>query len=140
MTLLRRQPRLSLVAVVALGAALPMPLLTQQRDTTLHPSQYKQLADGVLSNSQPVFATDSLPGYRIEVRALVLGPNKSAPHVPLDGYAIMELRSGVIEVTTNGQLARRETSASWFVPKGARLAIRNLSELAVIRATVFTPR
>jgi hypothetical protein len=52
----------------------------------------------------------------------------------------MELRSGIAEVTTNGQTTRREAGAIWLVPSGAGLAIRNLAEVTVIRSTLISPR
>jgi hypothetical protein len=121
-------------------SAFPSAVLGQRPSQGPPPSQYKQLAPGILASSEPLFATDSLPHYRTEVRDFVIGPNQAAPHVPLEGFALMELRSGVIEASINDKPTRHEAGSSWFVPRGARLALRNLSEAAVIHTTVFVPR
>ena len=102
--------------------------------------EYRQLAPGVLASATPLFTSDSLPGYTLEVIDLVLGPNQNAERVPLEGFALLELRAGVAQVTINGTATRREAGAHWFVPRGAQFAIRNLAEVTMIRATVFRPR
>jgi len=99
-----------------------------------------QLAPGIMWSATPLLVTDSIPGQHVEVRDLVLGPNQSAARVPLTGFVLMELRSGIAEVTTNGQTTRREAGAIWLVPSGAGLAIRNLAEVTVIRSTLISPR
>jgi hypothetical protein len=134
------------LACLALSATAPATLTCQQpaQDTTRpapqKPESYRQLAEGVMASSEPVFATDSLAHFHIQVLNLVLGPNKSAPRVPLEGAAIMELRSGSLEVTINGRTTRQEIGATWFVPAGAKLALKNLSEVAIIRTTMLAPR
>jgi hypothetical protein len=133
----------AVLACITLSAAAPAALSCQQpgpdttRQTPPKPEVYRQLAEGVMASSEPVFATDSLPNYRVQILNLVVGPNKSAPRVPLDGAALMELRSGTLEVTINGRTTRREIGATWFVPAGAKVALRNLSEVAIIRTTVL---
>jgi hypothetical protein len=141
--LTRCRPALACLALSAVAPALlsgQQPPPGQAKPPGPPAETYKQLAEGVMVSSEPVFTTDSLPQYRIQVQNLVLGPNKSAPRVPVEGFALMELRSGTLEVTINGKSTRQETGSSWFVPQGARLALRNLSEVAVIRATVFVRR
>src|SRR6266567_3811792 len=97
---------------------LSAPLAAQQPTQSQQPPRYKQLAPGILA-SEPVFATDSLPRYHVEIRDLVLGPKQTAPTVPLEGFVLMELRSGTLQVTINGTATRREAGASWLVPRGA---------------------
>ena len=127
---------LLLLAAAALCAQQPQ----QQQPPPAPQRELKQLAPGILASAQPLFATDSLPGYRLEVRDLVLGPNQTADRVPLEGFVLMELRSGIAEVSINGRAARREAGSQWLVPRGARVAIKNLAEATVIRATVLVPR
>lgn len=118
---------------------LSAPLAAQQPTQAPQAPRYKQLAPGILA-SEPVFMTDSLPRYHVEIRDLVLGPKQVAATVPLAGFTFMELRSGTLEVTVNGTATRREAGAAWLVPRGARLALTNLGEVAVIRSAVFVPR
>jgi hypothetical protein len=99
-----------------------------------------QLAPGVLATEEAVFATDSIPGYQVRVRDLVIGPNQKADAVPLQGHALMELRSGEAEVAINGVSTRRQTGDLWLVPRGARFAIRSLAEATIIRTTMLEPR
>lgn len=102
--------------------------------------QYTQVAEGVLTSSTPLFVTDSIPRYHVEVRDFIIGPNKSAPRVPIEGFAVFELRAGMIETTTGGKAVRRETGDIWLVPARTPLAVRNLGEVAILRATVLVPR
>ena len=110
---------------------------------TLKPSgpsdaeRFTLLAPGVASATR--FATDSLPGYHVEVRDLLLGPIETAPDVPLDGFALMELSTGEIEISIDERKERREAGDLWFVRRGARIAIRNLGEIATIHTTVLRP-
>src|SRR5262245_12617597 len=101
---------LSTAALVVLSGQQPPP--GQARPQGPPTETYRQLGEGVMASSEPVFATDSLPGYRTQVLNLVMGPNKSAPQVPLEGFALMELRSGTLEVTINGKSVRQETGTS----------------------------
>lgn len=142
-----RTPLCSLAPAAALilqTAALAAQQPTGQRPPAPHPQaperQLKQLAPGVLTSALPLFATDSIPGFRVEVRDLVMGPNQTAERVPLDGFVLMELRSGTADVTINGRTTRRETESQWVVPRGARVSIKNVAEVTVIRATILTPR
>jgi hypothetical protein len=114
-------------------------LLGQQPTRVQEGNQFKQLAPGILVGAQGIFTTDSLPGYHVQVQDLVMGPKQEAPQIPLEGFAFMELRSGTVEVTIDGKSTRQEAGAWWFVRRGARVAIRNLEEVATIRAIVFTP-
>ena len=114
--------------------------LSAQQPAQAPAARFKQLAPGILGSTEAIFATDSLPRYRIEVRDLVMGPNQAAQRVPLEGFAIMELRAGAVEATVDGKRSRREAGSYWCVSRGAKLAIRNVSEVAAIRATVFVPR
>ena len=108
---------------------LSAPLAAQQQPTqSQQPPRYKQLAPGILA-SEPVFVTDSPPRHHVEIRDLALGPKQTAPRVPLEGFALMELRSGTLEVTINATATRREAGASWLVPRGARLAIKTRGEV-----------
>jgi len=93
---------------------------------------------GVLATTH--FTTDSLRGYHTEVRDLVFGPHSEASELPLDGDALMELRTGTIEVTLRGDKKERKAGEYWLVKRGARLAIRNVGELAVIRTILFRTR
>ncbi len=139
MLLLSHTPRLSLLICLLLSA-LPAAIQGQQPAPSQQPGRYTQLAEGILASTEPVFATDSIPRYHVEVRDLILGPNQNAPKVPLSGFTLMELRSGVVETTDGGKAVRRETGSVWLVARGAQLSIRNLSEAAVIRATSLVPR
>jgi len=131
------QPRCILVFFTTLIVAIPSKAHAQQ-DTAVQVSPYRQLAKGVAATTQ--FSTDSLRGYHTEVMDLILGPQGDAPEVPLGGFALMELRAGRIQLTIDGKQTRRNSGDYWSVSKGARLAIHNLGELAVIHTLVFAPR
>ena len=130
-----------LFAVCCIPAVMPVQCLhAQQQEAGHKPREVKQLAPGVLASAEPLFTTDSLPRYRVVVRDLMLGPKLEAPKVPLEGFTLMELRAGAVEVSVNGKVTRYETDSYWLVPNGARVAIRNVGELSVIRAVTLIPR
>lgn len=123
-----------------LAFGLPDQAAAQQPPPRAPGQQYTQLAEGVLTSSTPLFTTDSVPRYRVEARDFVIGPNKTVPRLPTEGYMLLELRAGTIETTTAGKAVRRETGSIWLAPPGSALAIRNVGEVAIIRATVLIPR
>lgn len=127
----------SLLALSALQVSTA-PTLAQQQAQPPGRRQFTPYAEGILSAQ--VFATDSVPGYRTVVLDLLMGPNMEAPDVPIRAFALMELRSGRIETTLNDVTEVREVDDVWIVPAGARLSIRNLSEVAVIRTMTLDPR
>lgn len=102
--------------------------------------QWKPLAEGILQGAAPLFATDSIPGFHVEARDLILGPRKEAPVVPLKGYTIMELLSGEADVTIGERTTHQRAGTFWFVPRGKALAIRSTGETAVLRAITLTPK
>lgn len=128
--------RLTHCALLCAAAFVPVRLLAQQRDTSRTP--YTPYAPGVLSATH--FTTDSLPSYRIEVRDLLIGPRGEASDIPVPGFALMEVRAGAIDLSLNDTRSQRDLGNYWIVPRGVRVAIRNLGELAVIRVVFFTPR
>src|SRR5690242_5604080 len=89
---LRIRTCLTRSALLFLAAVVPTRLLAQQQDTSRSP--YTLYAPGVLSATY--FASDSLLGYRMEVRDLLLGPRGEAPNVPVPGFALMEVRAGAV--------------------------------------------
>ncbi len=124
-----------------INAIVPARLLdAQQQAPPPRPRELKQLAPGILGSAAPLFMTDSVPRYHIEIRDLMLGPKQNAPDVPLTGFTVMELRSGAVEVSVNGKVTRQEGGGYWLVPTGARVAIRNLAEVSFIRTVTLTPR
>ena len=124
-----------------LGAIVPTRSVdAQQQAPPLKPREFKQLAPGILASATPLFVTDSVPRYHIEVRDLMLGPKQNAPEVPLTGFTVMELRSGAVEVSVSGKVRRQENGGFWLVPRGARVGIRNLAEISFIRIVTLIPR
>jgi hypothetical protein len=126
------------MALWVLLLGLPCRAATQQPPSASR--EYTQVAEGVLASSAPLFVTDSIPRYHLEIRDFIIGPNKSAPRVPIEGFAVFELRAGMIETTIGGKAVRRETGNIWLVPARTALAVRNLGEVAILRATVLVPR
>ena len=114
--------------------------VAQQPPSATPGQQYTQVAQGVLTSSTPLFTTDSVPRYRVEVRDFVVGPEKAVPRLPTEGYTLLELRAGTIETTSEGKAVRRETGSVWLVPPKSAVAIRNVGEVAILRATVLIPR
>lgn len=138
-------PRRMLVLAPALlvyGAALgaQQPTAQQAQRPQVPERTLRQLAPGILASTTPLFTTDSLPGYHVETIDLVMGPNQTAERVPLEGFVLMELRSGAADVTIDGRTTRREAESLWIVRRGARVSIKNAAEVTVIRATTLAPR
>jgi hypothetical protein len=129
-------PRGLLLALIV--GILPRSIAGQRQDSTRRQPTYTQLAAGILTTTH--FVTDSVRGYHIETRDLVVGAHQTSPAVPIDGFEVMELRSGSVEVAIAGRSARYRAGDYWFVRPEQRVAIRNLGELAVIHTLVLVPR
>jgi hypothetical protein len=99
---------------------------------------YESLAPGIVGAH--VFRSDALKDVTVEVSDVILGPGKSAPDFLVRGVAIMELKSGEVETTIDGQTVRRRPGAYWVVRSGQRYAIKNLGGQVVIQAFNMTRR
>ncbi len=99
---------------------------------------YESLAPGIVGAH--VFTSDALKDVTVEVSDVILGPGKSAPDFLVRGIAIMELKSGEVETSIDGQTVRRRPGAYWVVRAGQRYAIKHLGGQVVIQAFNMTRR
>jgi len=99
---------------------------------------YESLAPGIVGAH--VFTSDVLKDVTVEVSDVILGPGKSALDFLVRGVVMMELKSGEVETTIDGQAARRRPGAYWVVRSGQRYAIKNLGGQVVIQAFSITRR
>lgn len=99
---------------------------------------YESLAPGVVGAK--VFTSDALKNVTVEVSDVILGPGKSAPDLLVRGVVIMELKSGEVETSIDGQTVRRRPGAYWVVRAGQRYAIKNLGGQVVIQTFMMTRR
>jgi hypothetical protein len=81
----------------------------------------------------PLFVED-LPaiGARLEIRTIVVKPDTVAV-LPTAHEAVLELRSGDIETTTDGTRQARRLGEMWIVAPGSRVEIKVAGQLAVLR-------
>jgi hypothetical protein len=129
--------------VVLLSVSLPCgnapSALAQAGPTPARPEagavRYDRLADGV--HEARLFATEALASVRIEVTDVILGPERSAPSIAVDGFRVTELKSGEVETTIDGQATRRRPGDFWVVRPGQTYTIKNLGGMVVLHVITF---
>jgi hypothetical protein len=126
---------LSWVGLMMVGmpasAALAQPDPTESRP----PAKYEAVVPGLLGARKLV--TDALDPATLQAVDLLLGPGQSATAVPVPGPTIVELRSGLVETTIDGQIIVRRPGDYWVVLPGQAYGLRSLGSLATLRALVF---
>ena len=126
------------VVVVTLAAALGSTASALAQATPGVPAgaiRYEQIVEGV--HEAKLLGTDALPDVRVEVNDVILGPGKSVPALPFNGFRIVELKSGEVETTIDGQSARRRPGAFWVVGPRQSYAIRNLGGMVVLHVVAL---
>jgi hypothetical protein len=98
--------------------------------------KYESIAPGLVAAR--IFMTDAQRDVIIEVKDFILGPGKSAPDLLKQGIGIMELKSGEVETTIDGQTSRRRPSDYWVVGAAQRCSVKNSGGQAVIHAFILT--
>ncbi len=133
-------PRVMQLILVGLIGCAPAVLAQAKPGQAQEPGRvvYESLAPGIIGAR--VFMSDALRGAIVEVSDVILGPGKSAPDFLVPGATIMELKSGEVETTIDGQTVRRRPGAYWVVRSGQRFAIKNLGGQVVIQAFSITRR
>ena len=122
-----------LAVVLTLGVTLgdAAPILAQARpEGSAGAVRYETLAEGV--HEAKLAATDALPDVRVEVNDVLLGPGKSAPSKAFDGFQIIELKTGEVETTIDGQIVKRRPGEFWVVRPGQTYAVRSLGGFGVL--------
>jgi quercetin dioxygenase-like cupin family protein len=126
----------------SLALGLPVPVLAQaklERSPDAAGSvRYEALAEGVYEAK--LIASDALAPVRVELVDVILGPGKSAPDKAFDGFRVVELKSGEVETTINGQAARRRPGDFWVVGPGQTYTIKNLGGMVVLHVITFVLR
>jgi quercetin dioxygenase-like cupin family protein len=114
-------------------------LITVAQAPTTNPAadvKFEQVSEGVQSSQ--LFTTDALRGLVVEVKDFIVGPGKAAPSIPTKGFAVTELKSGVVETAIDGQTAQRKPGDFWLVSPGQRYAIKSTGSMAVLHVVTFT--
>jgi hypothetical protein len=111
----------ALIRFVAVGVCfLPVWISSQTVQ-----SPYQALAGRVETRLR--FTTDVVfpggPGFQVKVYAWVIGPRGEVPSFPLEGFAIIEVKSGEIETTINGVTTTRRAGEHFAVPEGGQLGL-----------------
>jgi len=89
--------------------------------------------DGLMREA-PVYATTlALPGARIEIRTIVVRPERVVRFSSNHDVAL-EVRSGEVEMTAGGKRDLQRPGDRWFVPANSASELRVIGQLAVIRA------
>lgn len=99
---------------------------------------YESVATGLLRSR--TFATEALPGVGVEIQNFILGPGKSAREIPVQGVEVLELKSGEVETTIDGQTLRRRPGSYWVVRPGQKYSLKSLGGMAVLHAFIFAPK
>ena len=89
-----------------------------------HP--YESLAPGVTTRAR--YATDFSfsggPAFQVKIYDWIIGPRQEISSFPLEGFATIEVKAGMIESTIDGRTVQHHQGERWVIPQGARLAIR----------------
>jgi len=133
----RRSRLLAVLACAGLTLASGLAARTpaQPRPDEGRPSvTYEAVAPGLLGARK--LSADLLPAT-LEVQDLIVGPGKSAPALPVRGPTVVELRSGLVETTIDGQVLLRRPGEHWVVLPGQAYGLRSLGAMAALRVLVF---
>ena len=101
------------------------------------PNAYDRLAEGILSRTR--FATETGRNYNVEVRDLIVAPNKRSAETTFPGAAILLVRQGrgTVHGVADGNLVPGRTLS---IPEGTRFSIESSTEKhLIIRAYVVIP-
>ncbi len=133
---MRHQSMRSVLVLVALAASLlPVDLGTAQ------------VGQPVVSNEGrvryfPVFSGESRlrsgETVQLDIRKWSIGGGLQLDALPMeaDGVMIVQLRSGELTTTINGQRQQRRENDYWTVPSGARMGVATEDDTAVLETTV----
>lgn len=134
------KPAMALLLWLASLAGVADPALAQVKSEQARPPagavKYEAVAPGLLGAR--IFATDALRDVSIEVKDYVLGPGQSAAELPTTGITVLEVKSGEVETTIDGQTARRGPGDFWVVRPGQKVAMKSLGGMVVLEAFIFT--
>ena len=123
---------------VVAGCAVP-PLIAsrvQQPPETPTDVRYEAIAPGV--QAARLFRSDALRDVIVDIRDVLVGPGKSAPEMPTEGFALTELKSGEVETTIDGQVAKRRPGDFWMVRPGQKYGVKSLGGLVVLHVVIFS--
>lgn len=98
---------------------------------------YSTLAAGILTRTR--FATETGRNHNVEVRDLIVAPNKRSAETELPGAAILLVRQGrgTVHGVADGNLVPGRTLS---IPEGTRFSIESSTEKhLIIRAYVVIP-
>jgi len=129
------------VLVVSLTVAVSSAVLAwvasplRQSQETTGGVKYEPVSPGV--QAATLLRTDALRDVTVEVKDFIVGPGKSAPQMPTQGFAVTELKAGEVETTLDGQVAKRRPGEFWLVRPGQQYAVKSLGGMAVLHATIF---
>jgi len=84
-----------------------------------------------------VFEADGPPGYRVEVRDLMIPPKKKAADVKLPGAAFLEVRYGAALLTLDGRQQQLAMGNTLAISQGQAFTVESTSnESLTIRAQI----
>ena len=69
----------------------------------------------------------------VEIREYYVGEGQELA-VTTPSEAVFEVRSGILQLTTQNENGERRKGQMWLVPPGERVAVRPTTEIAVLRA------
>jgi hypothetical protein len=89
-------------------------------------------------SSRSTFAAPALPGFRVEVRDLIVAPVEKPSPVPLSGGGLVEFRTGAGLALLGEKEWEIKAGAFVSVPEGTTLRVRASGEPVAMRAYLFT--
>ncbi len=114
---------------------LPETADASQKASSEPSNPYAEASPGLFSRA--VFQADGPPGYRIEVRDLMIAPKKKAEDIKLPGAAFLEVRYGAGVLTQIGQRKELTIGTTFSVSQGQSFTLEATSDQALnIRAQI----
>lgn len=116
------------------------PPVSRPAQTLRQPAELKPLdgPDGALREEQLFSEPVAAVGVRMDVRTVVVRPKENTIF-PTPNEALLEVRSGALVTTINGEKKERTLGDMWLVEKGSKVELKVQGELAVLRTIYLVP-
>jgi hypothetical protein len=82
--------------------------------------------------TRTVFAADGPPGYRLEVRELIVTAHKRTEAISLPGGALFEVRYGSGALDEGGKRREIKAGSTFLITEGETVTMENTSELPLV--------
>ena len=114
---------------------LPETADASQKASSEPANPYTEASPGLFARA--VFQADGPPGYRVEVRDLMIAPKKKAAEIKLAGAAFLEVRNGAGVLTQSEHRQEVAIGATFSISQGQSFTLEATSDQPLkIRAQI----